>query len=138
MRVFEDLNTNPSRRDLRSLGITLLVGLGAVGALFYFRFDNPSAGRGLWIGAVCGLIVSLLPVLGRWLYIGWMGLGMAIGLVTSPIVLMVLYLVVFVPLGLVFRLIKRDTMRRSFDGTAATYWEDYPKNEGPQSYLKRY
>jgi hypothetical protein len=43
-------------------------------------------------------------------------------LITSPIVLGVLFFVVFTPVAVVMRLVKRDVMNRSFDPTLPTYW----------------
>jgi hypothetical protein len=60
------------------------------------------------------------------------------GLVTSPVLMAVIYLVLFVPLALLFRLMGRDALRKRLDPAAATYWEEYPQVKEPLRYLRQY
>ena len=50
----------------------------------------------------------LLPV-----YRGWMRVGMLLGFINTHIILFLLYYLIFLPLGLVIRLVGRDAMARS-------------------------
>jgi hypothetical protein len=137
MKLYKALKTNPSKRDLLQFGVILLVGLGLVGSALWFRFDRPSAALGCWIAGAAVFLLSFVPPVGRWLYILWMGLGITIGLFTSPIILMILYLLLIVPVGLVFRIVRRDSMRRRIDPKAASYWEEYRQADDPASYLRQ-
>ncbi len=78
------------------------------------------------------------PPIGRLLYIFWMGIGVTLGLVTQPIILVVVFLVLITPVGLAFKLIQRDTMRRKLDKRAPSYWEEYREADDPATYVKQF
>jgi hypothetical protein len=68
------------------------------------------------------LIAQLLPIwLGvplRW----WMGLAQLLGRVINPLLLGLIYLLLFVPLALWFRLIRRDALALRLDREVKSYW----------------
>ena len=61
-----------------------------------------------------------------------------IGMVVGEIAMLLIFLGVFLPISLIFRLIKRDALRLKVDKNATTYWQ--PKSEPKQvsSYYRRY
>ena len=138
MSIYKELNTNPSRRDLLSFGLIFLGGMGIFGAAAHFYSERPGLALTLWIVGFVGFVLSFIPAVGRVLYILWMGLGLTIGAVTSPIIMVVLYFVIIVPVGFVLRLARRDTMRRPRDLKASSYWEDYPRSDDPASYIRQF
>lgn len=138
LHVYKEIERNPTPRDRVELGLVFAVGLSVFGALARFRWDSPGVATSLWIAAGVGFVLSLVPPIGRVLYILWMGLGRTIGLVTSPILMFAVYAVVIVPVGLVFKLMRRDVMRRELDPAAPSYWEDYPRAEDPARYLRQF
>ena len=52
----------------------------------------------------------------------WMQLGLLLGRIVNPIVTGLLFFVVFAPVGLFFRLTKRDLLRLRPRPEASTYW----------------
>lgn len=138
MGVYDHINRNPTRGEIVKTGLVVLGGMALLGALFEWKQHNHGAAMGLWIAGGAFFALTLLPVIGRLAYILWMGLGITIGLVTSPIIMGILYLVLIVPVGLFFRLTGRDLMRRKIDPQAASYWEDYPRTEDPSHYLRQF
>lgn len=52
----------------------------------------------------------------------WMQLGRMLGIVVSPIILALLFFVVFMPIGLVLRLFKKDLLNMSLDKNSSTFW----------------
>lgn len=138
MSLFKELNRNPSRRDLVEFGLIILAAAGIFGALCHYRWGSPALGTNLWIAGAVVLVLSLIPPVGRLLYIAWMTLGLLIGLVTSPVVMFLVYCVVILPVGLVFKVTKRDTMKRALDPAAKSYWEDYPKTDDPTHYVRQF
>jgi len=137
MSIYAELNTNPKRKDLLSFGLIFAAGMGAFGAWFQIH-GRPE--RALYLFAVGGAVflLSLIPPVGRLLYILWMGFGLTVGFFTVPIIMFVLYALTVVPLGLWFRLRRRDTMRRMLDPAAKSYWEDYPGSDDPASYVRQF
>jgi len=52
----------------------------------------------------------------------WTKLGLLMFKVISPVVLALLYVTTFVPIGLIMRASKRDLLRLELDPAAPTYW----------------
>ena len=74
------------------------------------------------LAGVTFLVAMLSP---RWLAPAnrlWMQFGLLLGKVISPVVLGVLFFVVFTPISLFMRLFGRDILGRNFDRSATSYW----------------
>lgn len=138
MSPYKEVNLHPTRSDRLSFGAIVLVGAAALGAVQRLALDRPDAARALWIGGGILFVLSFVPWVGRMLYIGWMYLGVTLGLVMSPIFLLVLYVLLIVPAGLLLRLRRTDPMRRARSGSAPTYWEDYPSTQDPALYTRQF
>jgi hypothetical protein len=57
----------------------------------------------------------------------WFRFGRIVHRMVSPVFLALLYLLAFVPTGLILRLMKKDVLRLKFDPGAPTYWTPRPK-----------
>lgn len=66
----------------------------------------------------------------------WMAFARIMGAINTRIIMGLLYLLVFVPLGLIFKLIGRDEMRRKpWASRAQTNWDDYrPRQRNARHY----
>jgi Saxitoxin biosynthesis operon protein SxtJ len=137
-KIYDEINKNPSAKELIKFGATFLGGMAVIGLLYYFVLHNQPLAKGLWIAGGVVFVLSFIPPIARVLYIFWMGLGITMGLVTSPIILALVFLVLITPVGLVFKLIQRDTMKRKLDKGAASYWEEYKETEDPATYVKQF
>ena len=138
IKIYDEINKNPSAKELIKFGATFLGGMAVIGLLYYFVLDNQPLAKGLWIAGGAVFLLSFIRPIARILYILWMGLGITMGLVTSPIILALVFLVLITPVGLVFKLIQRDTMKRKMDKGASTYWEEYKETEDPATYVKQF
>ena len=138
MNIYKELKTNPTRRDLLEFGAIFAVAMALFGVYEQFRVGNAELAMRVWIIGAVVFVLAQLPVLGRLLYILWMGFGLTLGFFTVPVIMFVLYAVTVVPLGLWFRLRRRDTMRRTIDRGASSYWEDYPGTDDPTSYVRQF
>ncbi len=137
-KIYAEINKNLSAKELIKFGATFLGGMAVIGLLYYFVFHNEPLAKGLWIAGGVVFVLSFIPPVARILYILWMGLGITMGLVTSPIILALVFLVLITPVGLVFKLIQRDTMKRKMDRGAASYWEEYKETDDPATYVKQF
>ena len=137
-KIYDEINKNPSAKELIKFGATFLGGMAVIGLLYYFVFDNQPLAKGLWIAGGVVFALSFIPPVARVLYILWMGLGITMGLVTSPIILALVFLVLITPVGRFFKLIQRDAMKRKMDKGAASYWEEYKETEDPATYVKQF
>lgn len=138
IKIYDEINKNPSTKELIKFGATFLGGMAVIGALQFFVFHNEAPARVLWIIGGAVFLLSFIPPIARILYILWMGFGITIGLVTQPLILIVVFLVLITPVGLIFKLIQRDTMKRKLDKGAATYWEEYKETDDPATYVKQF
>ena len=65
----------------------------------------------------------------------WMSLGIILGKVVSPIVLLSIYLFLFIPIGLYFKLIGRDELRLK-NKNFASYWKERNYNNTDKDSFK--
>ncbi|WPL18871.1 hypothetical protein Thiowin_03962 [Thiorhodovibrio winogradskyi] len=78
----------------------------------------------LWPWPVAGLLALwglIAPRSLRPMYRGWMHFGLLLSRVTTPLILSLVYLLLFVPAGLLMRLFGKDPMQRRLDPKATTY-----------------
>ena len=107
----------------RSFGILFVVVFGLVGIWSFWRQGSAYP---WWFGAsVLTLVVTLiapgwLAPLNR----AWMRFGVLLNRIVSPVVLGVLFFLVFTPFGWVKRLFGWDPMRRKYDPASDSYWID--------------
>ena len=116
------------------------------GLLFSFIFAIAGL-YPLWIGeagmvwplAVAGgfaCIALAAPFMLRPFNIVWCHFGRLLHIVMTPLIMGLIFFLVFTPLSLVSRLVGRDAMSCGIDPEAKTYWIDRPSN-GPASETMR-
>jgi len=133
------INKNPSRKDLNWFGILLAAFFGLVGWVAWHRFGNHRAAQVLWgIGVVLPAVYYAIPGLRRPIFLAWMYLAFPIGLVVSNVVLVLVYFVVFTPVGLIMRLVGHDPLQRAFDTAKRTYWVEHRTGGEKSRYFSQY
>jgi uncharacterized membrane protein len=55
-------------------------------------------------------------------YSGWMKVAHLIGFIVTAVILTVVFFLVFTPVGILLRILRRDHMERSLDSKVKTYW----------------
>jgi hypothetical protein len=125
------MNHPPLKTDtktLREFGLVFAGGLIVFfGLLIPWIFDKPwvwqeGGARWPWIGAAGFAGVGLvLPVLLKPVYLAWMKFGHALGWFNTRLILGIVFFLIFMPVALLFRLIRRDPMERKLDADAASY-----------------
>ena len=65
-----------------------------------------------------------LPKVLYWPNVVWFKIGMLLGSVIAPIVMFLIFIVVFVPTGLIIRARKNDLLSLKMDPGAKSYWID--------------
>lgn len=105
-------------------------GLALIGVVFGVgRFKH-----GLTWSQVLLFVASILLLLTttiRWqalrpAYKGWMVVAHTIGSIMTTIILTVVFVVVFTPVGIVLRILGKDHLKRTFDREAKSYWIPRP------------
>lgn len=137
---WSDIPRNPSARMLRQFGglcVLFFGGLAAYGALV----KGNSTGPVLFalIAAIAGTLAVIRPSLLKGVFIGWMILAFPIGFIVSKIILLTVFIVIFTPVALVFRLIGRDALiLKKRSGNTDSYWLPKSQPSDPSRYLKQY
>ena len=110
-----------TRKELRQFGLL-------VGAIFTVIGLWPLVFRGeplrLWALGLGGLLIAcggMLPHVLRPIHTGWMWVGHILGWINTRILLGIVFYVLVTPIGLVFRLMGKDTMRQGFAESSTTY-----------------
>jgi len=127
----------PDRRTLAEFSEAGLFALGMVAAPLAAYRGQPRLAATFWALAVATRLLGLVRP--EWLRVPFLALTLAtwpIGWVMSRVALALLYLIVFTPIALVFRLIGRDALHRKPDPEAPTYWEPYRPGRGLDRYLR--
>ena len=119
-----EINWNPSDKDLRNFGRIAIVASILVSALLYatksltLKWCVLIAGVG-FVFFICSLLSMILT---KWIYLGLTLITFPIGMAISFVLLAGFYFLLLSPMGLVFRLIRRDSLRRKCDRAAKSYW----------------
>ena len=134
---FVEMNWNPSDRQLRQFGVGALVFLPVLGVIW-------SSSDLVVIGslAVLGtLLAGLSWIRPRWVQPVFVALSLVtipIGLVISEVTLLLLFIGLFYPIGIVFRLMRRDALQLCFIRKSSTYWQAKKQPAGPDSYYRQW
>ncbi|HEY7364284.1 MAG TPA: SxtJ family membrane protein [Methylomirabilota bacterium] len=105
----------------RSFGL-VFAGVFVIIALFPLLGGRPVR---LWSLIVAGVLVGvamLRPGLLAPANRLWLAFGLLLHRVTSPLVLGLLFFLVFTPMGFVMRVLRKDPLRVQWDGSAPSYW----------------
>ncbi len=114
--------------DIWKFSLMLGVILNIVGALRLYHgasFTWPLMG----IGAACAIFGIVVPRIMRPVYKGGMFVADKISWVMTRLVLTVLFFLVFLPYGLIFRITRKDLLDRHLHPERESYWN--PKDDGP-------
>jgi hypothetical protein len=134
------INWNPDNKELRKFGIISLIASALIALLLYVL-----KGLGIqWAAAifVVGLIIFVSSLISlkvtRCIYLCLILVTMPIGLVVSFILMAIFYFLLLTPLGLLFRLMGRDTLGRKYDPNTNSYWIARRPPEKPDRYFHQF
>ncbi|MEN6496183.1 MAG: SxtJ family membrane protein [Thermoguttaceae bacterium] len=128
---------NPSDRQLRQFGLVALVALPLAGWVWGGVGTGVFCGT-LAAGAVAAVVGLVCPRLLKPFFLALSLAAAPIGLVVSELAMLLIFVGVFLPIGVVIRLLGRDPLSRQLDRQAASYWEPKKPPAGPASYLRQW
>ena len=114
--------TDRTIRQFAAVSLAIFLGLALWQALHFG--DHIAA---LWFAVIALVIGPLGLCRPRWIrpiYVAAMAVSFPIGWVVSRVLLAFVYFGLFTPIAMLFRLMKRDTLRRGFRTELPTYWEE--------------
>jgi hypothetical protein len=137
MTAFE-IPWHPSVRTLRQFGGLWLVATGLLAWRFGVTFNTIVPLAIAAVAAAIGVSGLLWPCTIRPLFVALMVLTAPIGWAVSNVLLTIVFLGLFTPMGLVFRILGRDAMKRGFDTESETYWQPKVMPADPARYLRAF
>jgi len=109
---FRRVKWHPDKGELRSFAIAMLVGFALLGGLSVWRhYGVTRAALGLWGIGICLALAASIPVLDRLAYLAVYLPSSFVGHFISKIVLFFVFSLVFVPIGVLLKLLGKDLLR---------------------------
>ncbi len=114
------------RGTIRQFGWILAAFFGLLSFLLYWR-HHTSPLYLTALGVVIALLALVWPQALRPIYAVWMSVAVTLGYLMTRLVLTLLFAVVFVPAGLVIRLLGRDPLDQKWHDGRSSYWIRRPR-----------
>ncbi len=111
------------RKGYRDFGLTTgAIVAGLFGLFFPFILDRPLPVWPWIIFAVLAAMALAVPMGLAPVYKYWMKFGLFMGTyIMTPLIMLIVFVAMFVPIGVLMRLFGKDAMARKLDSTANTY-----------------
>lgn len=130
-----ELNWNPSHRQLRQFGVLCLILLPILGWLWSANSTAIAILAG--VGAVIAATAAVIPQLVSPLFVGLMLITIPIGLVIGELAMFLIYVLVFLPIGIAFRVMGRDRLELKLNREQASYWRTKSQPKSVASYYRQ-
>jgi hypothetical protein len=119
-------------------GLCLAVGNG-FGLLEIFVHERVALGLTLaGFGTVIGIVGLVRPALVRWIFVTWMIVAFPIGWAVSHLLLAITFYGLFLPIGIVFRLMGRDPLTLRPRRDQPTCWVPKPTPQDVGRYFRQF
>ncbi|TKJ37590.1 hypothetical protein CEE37_13840 [candidate division LCP-89 bacterium B3_LCP] len=129
-----------TKKEIRTWALVMAAILAAVGTIQFFVWSHIQTASVLWIISAAFLLTGLLiPKLLKPIFWLWLKLATALAWLNTRLILGIVFFLVFTPVGLLLRLLRKDLLKERWDSDASSYWirrSDKPMD--PQSYEKQY
>lgn len=110
------------RKSLRKFGITMCVCLLIICLIIFMRKRYISIPL-VWISGLFLIVGVLFAKLLRPIFIAWMQLAKVLSWVNTRLLLLILFYLLFTPIGLFMRLFGKDPLEREIDKKKDSYWQ---------------
>ena len=136
---WSDVQFNPSEKTLRQFAGLWLVCFGALALWEAAVRHRSNAALVLGVLALTAGPAGLVrPSLLRPVYVAWMVLAFPIGWTVSQLILAAIFFGLFTPIGLLFRVIGRDSLQRLRAPELESFWSVKPVPADHRRYFKQF
>lgn len=113
------------KKEKRDIRLVFLIFCAIFSVLSWRHF--PSTSSYVLMGVVLVLLplITFSPLLLLPIFKVWLRVAKAIGWFNTQIILTFIFIMIFIPFGLLINLFRKDTMRRKLLKAEETYWEPY-------------
>lgn len=128
------MDQTANTKDLRSFGLLVGAVFSIIGVWPILFWGEPLR---LWAVGTGGLLIFLGGILPRALapiHKGWMWIGHVLGWINTRILLGIVFYGLITPIGMVFRLMGKNTIREGFSEACPTY--RVLRQPRPRSHMK--
>ena len=134
MKLIE-ISWHPTDRQLRQFGVICLFALPGIGWIW------GGGTTAITVLAVIGLLLAVtgmvLPSVLKPVFLALTIVATPIGMVIGELAMLMIYFGVFLPLGLVFRIAKRDSLQLRLDRGGESYWVKKKRPTNIASYYRQ-
>jgi hypothetical protein len=127
-------------RDIRIWALLLTAIFGVIGVIQFLIWHHERAAAIFWILAVGLLVPGLfVPVILTPVYRLWLKFAAALAWFNTRLILGLTYFLVFTPIGILLKLLRKDLISEKWDTQATSYWIERKKVPFDRSrYEKQY
>ncbi len=143
-----ELDFHPDEKTLRQFGWIALGGFVLLAALSWFELLVFSFGLGgarlpvtagfAGLGCLAAIFSLVAPKANRPIYVTLAVIALPIGFVLSYVILGTIFYLLITPVGLAFRLARRDSLHRAFPTEAESCWVDAPHAKPRERYFRQF
>lgn len=130
------VNTKPGIRQLRQFGLLCIVLLPAIA--WVWGGSSSTIGTAALIGAGLGLLGIFAPGALKPVFVSFVLVSFPIGLIIGELILLMIFIGVFVPMALLFRMIGRDVLQRRIKTESETFWVPRSAPGNVRRYFQQY
>ena len=112
---------NKEKRDIR---IVFLIFSAIFGVIAWRHYPSIESYVLIGLALVLLPIVAFVPIILRPVFKLWLKIAHAVGWFNTQILLSIVFILIFIPIGLIMRLLGKDPMKRKMQ-SEGTYWEPY-------------
>ncbi len=136
--LFQEFQSiSSTQKDLRNFGLTVGIALFIISLIWQ---QIPEAIYLAMAGGILLIIGLTVPIVLKPLQKVWMGLSIVLGFIVSRIILLVLFYLVFTPIGFIGRIMGKDFLPVRFqENHQNSYWENRSsQKKRAEQYRKQY
>ena len=117
-----------NKKEIRKFALTMGIFLLFVGAFLWWQYFHGFVY--IIMGGLSLLIIGwLIPDIIKPVYIIWMSFAVMLGYIMTRILLTIIFCLLFIPVGLILRIFRKDILNERFDKMTDTYWIKREKKE---------
>lgn len=127
-----------SRENLRKFGITMSIAFSVIALIIFFKRGHSNT----TVQVISGLFLMMgifLANLQKPLYIIWMKFAFILGWINTRIILLIIFYLLFTPIGIGIKIIRLDLLDRRIDKNSLSYWKKKEKSgSGREGYERQF
>ncbi len=112
------------KKEIRDIRIVFLIFSAIFGVLSWRHYPSILSYGFMGIVLVVLPLAAFAPTLLRPVFKLWMKVAHAVGWFNTQVILTIVFVLVFIPTGLIMKLLRKDSMKRKMFAEE-TYWEPY-------------